>query len=109
MNNQMTEGSYPLEMDPYAVLEISSFASESEIQQSFHHKMKNAHNTEELIRAYGMIRDQAGRNRVRWDMLRSHLENPFKNQQENDYDLPLLIKELAFLSVWEMGEDACKN
>jgi len=95
-------------IDPFQVLEVSYSATEKEIQQAFQAKMQNAQDKESLIKAYGMIRDQSGRNRMRWDTMKICLCDPLENKQGH-YDMLALIKELAFLSPWEMGDDACLN
>ncbi len=97
------------EIDPYVILDLPYAASESEIQTAFHRKMKTAKDQELLIKAYGMIRNRTGRERWRWSSINSYLLNPFEGHKKDNIDIEALIKELAFLSEWEMGEDACPN
>jgi hypothetical protein len=98
------------EMDPYFVLGLTYSATESEIQKAFHKKMQHADNQEIIIQAYSMIRNEAGRNSVRWNRFESYILNPFSDMEaETQIDIQALIKELAFLSQWELGEDECPN
>ncbi len=97
------------EIDPYLILEIPCSALEDEIQAQFHRKLKSSDNPDELIKAYGMIRDQVGKNRMRWDTLTTCMEDPSEKTKMTVIDLPALIKELAFLTPWELGDDTCLN
>jgi hypothetical protein len=90
--------------DPYQVLEVPYSASEAEIQSAFHAKMKLAHDPQSIIMAYGMIRDQKGRDAFRWDDLRFCFYAAETKRERPIVDIQTLIKELAFLSPWEIGE-----
>jgi hypothetical protein len=93
------------DLDPYSLLDIPYNATDEEIQEAFRMKMATAQDTELLIRAYGMIRHQSGRNQIRWDKGWSFLTNPFQVHEKKSIDIAALAKELAFLSSWELGDD----
>jgi hypothetical protein len=94
--------------DPYRILEIPYTASEEQIKQAFQKKMGETGGSDVIIAAYGQIRDPAGRRRFRWGSIWSYLKDP---QQEvpsvEPSNIQAIIRELAFLTEWELGDDAC--
>jgi hypothetical protein len=99
------------QMDPYVILSLAYTATESEIQEAFQKKLegmdKHSEEAHRLIEAYGMIRNPSGRERFRWEEMRSFLADPFHEKDGKGIDLVPLVRELAFLSLWELGDDAC--
>lgn len=93
--------------DPYAILNLPYSADATMIQKAFQEQMKLVKDQEALIEAYGMIRDPVSRERFRWNDHR-FCEAKIENEN-NSIDIEALIKELAFLSPWEMGDDSCLN
>lgn len=98
-----------LDLNPFYVLGIPCDASDNEIQVQFHRKMQEGVNTEKIIHAYSQVRTQVGRNKIRWETINSHLLTPTEEFEigkiKNDINIAELIKELAFLSPWELGEE----
>ena len=101
-------------VDPYRVLQLPYSATHEDIRNAFLEAMKKAteNEKESLIKAYGMIRDETGTQRVRWGALWSCLHE-FDHEKAKpvrpSIDQEELIKELAFLSEWEMGDETCLN
>jgi len=94
--------------DPYQILEIPYTASEEQIRQAFHKKMVETNGSEIIIAAYGEIRDSAGRKRFRWGSLSSFLRDPQQEMKPSEkLDVDTLIKELAFQTEWELGDETC--
>ena len=95
-------------LDPYQILEIPYTASEEQIRQSFLKKMAETSGSEMIIAAYGKIRDSAGRRQFRWGSIWSYLRDPQQDIPPNEpKDVPSIIKELAFRTEWELGDEAC--
>lgn len=96
------------EENPYALLGLPSNASEEQIRAAFSllsAQVKDPQEKDKLIRAYGMIRDEKGRRKLRWqkiDMLISPFEGP---KSISSAEIESLAHELAFLSEWELGGD----
>lgn len=99
------------QIDPYVILGLSYTATEEEIQKAFQTQVeavdKQSKEAELLMEAYGMIRNQSGRNRFRWEDMRSFLADPFQEEINQRIDPVSLARELAFLSSWELGDDSC--
>jgi len=97
-------------IDPYQILNIPYSATNKEIQAAFHTMMeaRRGEESELVIRAYGMIRNESGRNQMRFDDYRTLLHCPL-HAEKRAFDSEELIKELAFLSPWELGDDTCLN
>lgn len=92
--------------DPYVVLGIAYDASDEQIKQAFHEAMHVSQDTSEITQAYYLIRTQEARAEYQWKYLNSLLCAPtFSNKL--DLDLEALIREVAFQSEWELGEDRC--
>lgn len=94
-----------MELDPYAILQIPYSSDEATIQDALQEQMKSSKDPEALIEAYGMIRDAPSRERFRWNDLR--FCEAKVNVKKETIDVESLIRELAFLSPWEMGDDSC--
>lgn len=95
-------------MDPYQILGLPYTASEEEIKQAFQKKMTETSEPEMIIAAYGKIRDPAGRKQFRWGSIWSYLRDPQQDiPPAKPKDVHMLIKELAFLTEWELGDDSC--
>jgi hypothetical protein len=99
------------ETDPYAILGIPYNADDGMIHEAFSAKISKvdpqSQDSLPFIHAYGMIRNQVGRNHYRWNNIRSFITDPFSLPEKRDVDLVALAKELAFLSSWELGEEEC--
>ena len=95
------------EIDPYQVLDVPYWAAEEEIKAAFQKRMKESKNENEVISAYGMIRDKVGREKVEWGAIRfcSHGASPTEERPE--IDVEALVRELAFCTPWELGDDTC--
>lgn len=93
--------------DPYKILGVPYWATSQEIQTAFQKKLKESSDQSEVISAYGAIRDTAGQNTFLWTNIFSCLALSQKEEDEAPLDLPALIRELAFLSSWELGGDSC--
>lgn len=101
------------EMDPYRVLGISYDAGEEEIQQAFQAKMLECKGSQSsVIKAYGMLRTPADRRKFRWGSVWSCMHG-VDSEEKAHMDLEAIVKELAFLTAWELGEDlfpaSCKD
>lgn len=94
-------------IDAYAILRLPFSASEQDIQARFQEMMKTEPDSELLVQAYGMIRNRSGREAYRWSQINHCLLDPVA--PSNAFDLATVIRELAFLSPWEMGDDSCLN
>lgn len=93
--------------DPYRILEIPYTASEEEIRKAFHKKMTEG-GSEVVITAYGKIRDSAGRRNFRWGNIWSIIRDPREDIPDaGPIDIHSIIKELAFQSEWELGDESC--
>jgi hypothetical protein len=98
---------FPDALDPYALLNIPYSADGMAIQKAFQEKLDQGIDPDLLIRAYGMIRDPAGRNRFCWDSFNYCFFDEDPSAAEESIDIPALIKELAFCSSWELGDETC--
>ncbi len=92
--------------DPYAVLGLTGDADEAAIRAAFHERVRQGTADAAVNAAYGSIRDQAGRDRVRWGTVTGLIAaapalDPVK--VADDAELAALVRELAFLSDWELG------
>lgn len=94
-----------MHFDPYAVLNVPYSADELEIQQAFQKLLDGEKDRELIIEAYGMIRDAKSREKFRWSDFR-YCEAKLDQNNQYSMDMEAVIKELAFLSPWEMGDDA---
>ncbi len=98
--------------DPYRILAISPLASEAQISKAFQDKLRTVGekgDREKLIHAYGLISNQAARDRFKWDEMSSILYQLPESDALPPIDLEALVRELAFLTPWELGDDACMN
>lgn len=94
-----------LQIDPYEILEISYDSSEKEIKEAFYKKLKEQNtNNDLIIQAYTLIKNEKARKEFQWNSIFSQFA-PYKNldQKINESDIENLIKEVAFLSDWELG------
>lgn len=97
-------------LDPYQILEIPHTASEEQIKQAFQKKLVETNGSEKIIAAYGKIRDSGGRRQFRWGSIQSYLKDPqqdIPSFQPKDVDVQSIIKELAFRTEWELGDETC--
>lgn len=105
MSQRMEQG---FQQDPYQILGIPYTASEEQIRQAFQKKMAEANGSEIMIAAYGKIRDSSGRKRFRWGSLSSFLRDPQQEMEPPEkLDIHALVKELAFQTEWELGDETC--
>lgn len=95
------------QQDPYKVLGVSYSATQEEIQKAFQNKLKESPSSKEVIHAYGSIRDAHGREQFLWGNVCSCLALTHNDKEQRALDIPALIRELAFLSSWELGGDQC--
>lgn len=103
--NQLSENN---SQDPYRVLEIPYTASEEEIREAFHKKMTETGGSEIVVTAYGKIRDPVGRRNFRWGSIWSYLRDPRQDIPPIDpKNIESIIKELAFQTEWELGDESC--
>lgn len=98
---------YFIDVNPYQVLEIPYSATDDEIRQAFQCKMQDSQNSESIIEAYGLIRDSIGRQRFRWDKIETCLNDLPSSKEISQEEILAFVKELAFLSPWEIGDDSC--
>src|SRR5262245_13134078 len=96
-------------LDPYQVLGIPYTASEEQIKQAFQKKFAETNGSEIIITAYGKIRDPAGRRQLRWGNIQSYLRDPQQDipSSSSSRDVQSIIKEVAFRTEWELGDEAC--
>lgn len=92
------------EIDPYRVLGVSYDASEEEIQQAFQQKMLESKGSQDIIKAYGMLRSPADRRKFRWGSVWSCMHG-LDSEEKAHTDLEAIVKELAFLTAWELGQN----
>lgn len=89
--------------DPYLYFNLPQNASDDDVQAAFHKKMKEGSSQDITMAAYIKIRNQAARTAYKWNNITSFVEDPYASKSENNnYDLEAIIKELAFLSDWEV-------
>lgn len=93
-------------IDPYAVLKLSLDANDAQIKQAFHQAMQATHDPATITHAYHMIRTQEARAEYQWNNLCSYFCAPLFSDNQN-FDLEALIREVAFQSEWELGDDRC--
>lgn len=93
--------------DPYFLLDLSCEAHPDEIRAAFQKKLSETSDRETLVAAYGKIRGAGDRNRQRFDSIDSFLKNPLDFDENVSIKREELIRELAFLSAWEAGDDSC--
>lgn len=94
--------------DPYQLLNVPYCATDVEIKEAFQKKLKEHGNAQEVIEAYGKIRDPSGREKIEWGSIRyCSAEQPSqKTKGDMGKDLEGLIRELAFCTTWELGHHA---
>ena len=93
--------------DPYQILGISYHASEQEIKDAFQRKMIETKGSPVISSAYGKIRDETGRRIFKWLNIPGYFREPPLEETLNRQTVECLIKELAFLTGWEMGDEEC--
>lgn len=93
--------------DPYKVLDIPYWATDTEIKLAFQKKLKETTDSKDVIEAYGKIRDPSGRSSVEWDSIRYCSSMQEVQSAPPAIDMEGLIRELAFCTPWELGDDTC--
>lgn len=106
----MTFDSFLYLQDPYAILGVSSQSDDEEIRRAFHTLLRDDKDSEELRLAYESIRSEKNRRHYLWGNPASFvtaLDIPTKEKEDSKTDLmQALVKELAFLSEWELGKES---
>lgn len=93
-----------LNADPYVVLGIPPDADDAAIRTAFHGKVRAGAADAAVNAAYGALRDANARQRRRWcDPLALIAAPP--SAQAGPGCSEALVRELAFLSDWELGND----
>lgn len=92
-----------LQIDAYRVLGISPQANEEEIRLTYHQKIKDGDESEELRLAYDLIKDRVAREKYLWNSVHSYFEPLMKDSFSSSFDVESVISEIAFLSDWELG------
>jgi hypothetical protein len=100
------------QIDPYRILGIPYTADEETIRNAFLKKMSESKDSSIIVNAYALIRDEEARRRFKWGNMWSclNLEEIAEGLIEKkmpQIELESLIKELAFQSEWELGDDSC--
>lgn len=93
--------------DPYVVLGISYDSDDEKIRKAFQAALREKGGKPEIYEAYEMIRTKEKREHYRWDSLYSFIVTPpcYKQNEFKKLDIENLVKELAFLSPWELGSE----
>ncbi len=98
-------------INPYSVLGVTPSAVDEQIKQAFHAKLLQMGSSPLLVTAYSMIRDGAARRRYLWGQIESLFADPVLDMpaasEAPQVPVSELIRELAFLSEWELGDDTC--
>ena len=90
--------------DPYHVLGIPPEADDASIRAAFHAKVRAGAADAGVTAAYGAVRDAAARRRRRWCDPTAMIAALPAAQDGIACD-EALVRELAFLSDWELGPD----
>ena len=93
---------YP-QIDAYRVLGLYPGGSDEEIRLAYHRKIKDGEEERTLAQAYELIRDAKARERYQWNSLYSYF-SLFACEEGVSSSLEEVIKEVAFLSDWELGD-----
>lgn len=93
-------------IDPYVVLGIAYDSNDDQIRQAFHEAMHMKNGSSEVVNAYHLIRTQKDRLHYRWGQIQSFISMPVF-PKEKEMDVAELIREIAFQSEWELGDDQC--
>ena len=88
--------------DPYALLDLRPDADDAAIRAAFHAKVRAGGADAAVNQAYASIRDAAARRRRRWCVPSACLAALPDDQGPVQATEPL-VRELAFLSDWELG------
>lgn len=103
-----------INIDPYRILGLPYNADEETIRKAFLKKMNESTDSSLIVNAYALIRDEQARRRFKWGNMWSclNIEEIAENNTQKKMtsgELESLIKELAFQSEWELGDDSCLN
>ena len=95
--------------NPFYVLGVTMNATDQEIQDQFHRLMLSADEPNLLIAAYAQIRNKSSRESLWWNRIDTFSLDPLRELMEKvDVTEPIdahsLIRELAFLTSWELGD-----
>jgi hypothetical protein len=90
--------------DPYLVLGIPLDADDARIRAAFHAKVRAGAADATVNAAYGALRDAQARQRRRWCDPRSVIAS-LPQHGNGIVCSEDLIREIAFLSDWELGHD----
>lgn len=93
-------------IDPYVVLGIAYDSNETQIRQAFHKAMHASNGSSEVVNAYHLIRTQKDLLQYRWGQVQSFISTPVFPEAQT-MNLEDLIREIAFQSEWELGDDQC--
>lgn len=95
----------PSYRDPYLLLGLSKGAGDRTIRKAFHGALQKGGDESELREAYERIKTENSRNKERWFTLESMELSGIEGAVAEEVDDALLnrvIKELAFLTDWEL-------
>jgi len=93
--------------DPYTVLGLMGDADDAAIRTAYHEMVRLGTTTPAVNAAYASIRDEPGRQKVRWltvPGLLAPLQTESRSAVLDAAALSALVRELAFVSDWELGE-----
>lgn len=93
--------------DPYQILGVPYWADDDEIKKAFQEKALSSPESKGFTEAYGKIRDTKSRAYLRWNTIETCISSPKSNTPSTPINIPSLIKELAFCTDWELGDDTC--
>ena len=99
-----TQPTPPLPTDPYVVLGIPPEADDQAIRAAFHARVRAGTADAQVNAAYGAVRDAQARRRRRWCDPTAMIA-ALPAAQEGIACDEALVRELAFLSDWELGPD----
>lgn len=92
--------------DPYALLGVAPDANDEAIRAAYHARVRASGADPALNAAWLLVRDEGARQRHRWsDPLALVAPPPAAGQAGPPPDAGALVRELAFLSEWELGND----
>ena len=104
-----TEKKIIIEKNPYVVLGVPYGASETQIRKAYHEivRSNDPERLSEASEAYQKIYNKENRLRYKWLELESFVATPPVPQvrELDEQGRENIIKELAFLNSWELGED----
>ena len=92
-----------LQIDAYKILQISLDATEEEIRLAYHQKIQEGADLTLIGQAYSLIKDASARRKyLLFSMYSYFIIPPVVSFEKGEVEA--VIKEIAFLSDWELGE-----